>query len=68
MVDPGALMTTPEYPAVRMIDNYQEIEVELTKMERTLMEKTGEVSQTRSFAARLAASIARCALMTAAAA
>jgi hypothetical protein len=41
----AALMTTPEYSAVRLIDHYEEIEVELTKMERTLMEKTGEVSQ-----------------------
>jgi Zn-dependent protease with chaperone function len=41
----AALMTTPEYPAVRLIDCYEEIESELTKMERTLMETTGEVSQ-----------------------
>lgn len=44
-VQRSALMTTPEYPAVRLIDDHEEIEAELTKMDRTLMEKSGEVSQ-----------------------
>jgi Zn-dependent protease with chaperone function len=41
----AALVTSPEHPAVRLIDHYEQIEAELTRMEQTLMEKTGEVSQ-----------------------
>lgn len=44
-IETAALMTSPENCAIRLIDHYEEIEAELTKMERALMEKTGEVSQ-----------------------
>jgi hypothetical protein len=39
-----ALITSPENPAVRLIDHYSDVEAELTRMEQSLMEKTGEVS------------------------
>lgn len=44
-VQSAALMTSPERPAVHLIDRHQEIEAELTKMEQNLMEKTGVVSR-----------------------
>jgi Peptidase family M48 len=43
-VESAALATAPPQAAVRLIDRYQEIEEELTKMEQNLMEKTGEIS------------------------
>ena len=44
-VQRSALMTNPEYAAVRLIDDYEAIEFELTKMEKALMEQAGEVSE-----------------------
>jgi Zn-dependent protease with chaperone function len=39
----AALMTSPSNCAVHLIDRYEEIEAELTKMDQSLMEKTGAV-------------------------
>ena len=44
-VESAALAIAPSEAAVRLIDRYQEIEEELTKMEQNLMEKNGEVSR-----------------------
>jgi hypothetical protein len=44
-IQSSALVTTPAQPAVSIINHYQEIEEELTGMERRLMETAGEVSQ-----------------------
>jgi Zn-dependent protease with chaperone function len=41
----AALMTSPSNCAVHLIDRYEETEAELTKMDQSLMEKTGEVSR-----------------------
>ena len=41
----AALITSPSNCAVHLIDRYEEIEAELTKMEQSLMEKPGEVSR-----------------------
>ena len=39
----AALMTSPSNCAIDLIDRYEEIEAELTKMDQSLMEKTGAV-------------------------
>jgi hypothetical protein len=53
-IQSAALMTSPENSAVRLIDEYEKIEAELTKMEQARMEKAVKSHITRKYAVRRA--------------